>query len=86
MTAQLCGILEESWKTSCERLHQDGETPEVNQLIPTFEMTDEDEPNILFDEVSEALNATRKRKALDCDGIEPELWQALGENEIKAVW
>lgn len=34
----------------------------------------------------EAANAIKKRKALGCNNIEAKLWQALGDNGIKAVW
>ena len=42
-------------------------------------------PNNLIDEGKKVVNAMKKRKASGWDGIEAELWQALGENRIKAV-
>ena len=48
-------------------------------------MTGEDEPNILFDEIKEVVNAMKKFKAPGCNSIEAELWQALGGSGIKAV-
>ena len=66
-------------------MYQDIVTPEVNQLVPTFEMTSEDEPDILLDEVREVVNVMKKRKVPGCDGIEVELRQVLGENRIKTV-
>ena len=53
--------------------------------MPTVEVTGEDEPNILLDEVREAVNAMKKRKALGYDGIKAKLWKALGESGIKSI-
>ena len=50
----------------------------MNQPMPTVEVTGEDEPNILIDEIKEAVHAMKKCRASGCDGIEAELWQALG--------
>ena len=52
----------------------------------TVEVTGEDETNVLLHEVKEVVNAMKNRKAPGCDDINAELWQALGENRIKAVW
>ena len=68
----------DNWKTYCDWLYQDRITPEVNQLVPTIEVTGKDEPSIYFNEVREEMNGIRKRKVCGCDSIEPELWQALG--------
>ena len=58
-------------------------TPEVNQVVPMVEVTGENDPNILLDEVKVAGNAMRKFKTPGCDGIEAELWVVLDKNRIK---
>ena len=57
----------------------------MNQLVSMVKVRGEVEPNILLDEVREVMNAMKKLKARSCDVIKAELWQALGENGIKAV-
>ncbi len=79
------GILD-SWKEYCERLYQDEGAGEPGDPVPTIEVTGEDEPEILLDEVREAVKALRKRKAPGCDGIEAEVWQALGEKGTRIMW
>ena len=54
--------------------------------MSAVEVIGEDEPNILLEEVKEAMNAMKKRKVPDCDGNETELWPALKENGLKTVW
>ena len=76
------GILD-SWKTYCERVYQDGTTPEMNQSVTMVEVTGEDEPNIPLDEVGEMMSAIKKRKAHGYDGIWAKLWQALMKVESK---
>ena len=44
------------------------------------QVTGEDEPNILLDEVREMVNSMKKHKT------PAKVLQALGENGIKAVW
>ena len=78
------GILDR-WKTCCKWLHQDSGTPGINQLVPAVEVSAKDKPNILLDKIREVVYAMREHTALGCDGIEAELWQALGENWIKPV-
>ena len=53
--------------------------------MPMVEVTGENEPNILLDEVREAGNAMKKFKTPGGDGIEAELWLVLDKNRIKAV-
>ena len=50
--------------------------------FPTIEVTGEDEPDILLDEVRKVLKALRKRKTRGCNGIEGEVCQALGEKGV----
>ena len=64
---------------------QGSQTPKVNQPVPTVEVTGDHEPNILLDEVRETVNVIKKREAPCCNGIEAELWQAVGENGIKVL-
>ena len=57
------------WKIYCEWLYQDSGAPGINQLVPTVEVTGEDELNIQLDEVRETVDAMKKRKAFGCDDI-----------------
>lgn len=70
----------------CERLYQDEGIGATNDSVPILEVTDEDDPDILLDEVRQAVKALRKRKAPDCDDTEAELWQAMGEKRIRIMW
>ena len=38
--------------------------------------------NLLVDEVREAIKTMKKRKTPGSDGIEGEIWQALGEKAL----
>ena len=67
------GILH-SWRSYCERLCQDDGTIAPGNWVPTIEVTGEEQPDILLDEVREAVKALRKRKVPGCNGIEGEVW------------
>lgn len=58
---------------------------EVKELVPTFEVTDGEEPETLLDELREPMNVMWRDKASSCGGTEVDLWQAFGRKEIDVI-
>lgn len=85
---QLCEIFMKSRTAGVYKLcarYQNEIIAVVNELISTVEVIDEKGSDTLLNEVNELTTAIRKDKALDRDGTEAELWEALGSKYISPI-
>ena len=55
-------------------------------MAPAIEMTSEEEPPIMIDELGRTIKAMKKQNAPGSDCTEAETWQIVEKNAVKMVW
>ncbi|CAG7733625.1 unnamed protein product, partial [Allacma fusca] len=76
----------ENWRLYCSKLYWSEPQNPNNNEVPGIEVDSVEEPEILLDEVRDAIKALRKYKAPGCDGIEAEILQSMGKKAEKVIW